>query len=571
MEDKLYDKIIEDYRMTGSVLKTAQNLGTTLVKTQRVLITEGLWGSERSDEIGVLYNRGMAVPEIAKELFISEKTVQAYLPYTKGTYNKSARSGDAIKSDAYRKRNQKMAFKQVKKPKSEVGVNQGGDVKMMDDPVKRVIKLRLELDLKDPSNECLDIFHRLGYIKDGFIREILVPEDITLYALHFAIQKAFGFQNSHLHNFQYPGTVFDKMTGGTPKDVDKLQSDYEWYGAFDEHPNGDGSFRDWLPLCGMYFRFPSEDFDDIYWDDDYDGRKSFKTYLRSKYNVKKPYGGMSEHRMVAKCSANNFMREYPEVHIHMPFGEYYELEKEGKLTEEMRRGTIKPVRDVTMDEMTRFYEQSFDQLLERLEISQALCMPYDDRVSQKAFRKLVDDHETLYEKLAEKYLREKKSLSDKQVLSVLDHDWLEDDIVILPMSDTLIYKYDYGDGWVIRISGVEEYELGAEMDPARRFKKHGASKRSDELADRPKCVYNHAGVRILGDEADDVYHVATTRELRCTYVDGLNLVDDVGGISGFADMLKEYFTGDDEDAENTRIWAKGMGWKDRITKAKSVL
>ena len=41
--------------------------------------------------------------------------------------------------------------------------------------------------------------------------------------------------------------------------------------------------EEWLELCGVLFRFPSEDTDDLYCNDDYDGYLSFKSWLKRKY------------------------------------------------------------------------------------------------------------------------------------------------------------------------------------------------------------------------------------------------------------------------------------------------
>ena len=40
--DNLYQRVIDVYRRTVSVKKTAETVGTTLVRAQRILITEGL-------------------------------------------------------------------------------------------------------------------------------------------------------------------------------------------------------------------------------------------------------------------------------------------------------------------------------------------------------------------------------------------------------------------------------------------------------------------------------------------------------------------------------------------------
>ena len=57
-DENLYQKVIADYRITNSVKKTAQNVGTSLVRAQRILITEGLWSSHTSEQVGELFRKG---------------------------------------------------------------------------------------------------------------------------------------------------------------------------------------------------------------------------------------------------------------------------------------------------------------------------------------------------------------------------------------------------------------------------------------------------------------------------------------------------------------------------------
>ena len=58
---------------------------------------------------------------------------------------------------------------------------------------------------------------------------------------------------------------------------------------------------------------------------------------------------------------------------------------------------------------------------------------------------------------------------------------------------------------------------------------------------------------------------------KCTLVDGLNVVDDVGGLGGFHDMLST-LTGDDpEEKQSMKEWARGMGWTGKMTKPENVL
>ena len=46
--DNLYNQIVSEYLKCGSVKQTAVIVGTSLVRAQRVLITEGLWHSDTS-------------------------------------------------------------------------------------------------------------------------------------------------------------------------------------------------------------------------------------------------------------------------------------------------------------------------------------------------------------------------------------------------------------------------------------------------------------------------------------------------------------------------------------------
>lgn len=43
------------------------------------------------------------------------------------------------------------------------------------------------------------------------------------------------------------------------------------------------SLREYCRLCGILFRFPFGNDEEIHWDDDYDGKKSIRTWMREKY------------------------------------------------------------------------------------------------------------------------------------------------------------------------------------------------------------------------------------------------------------------------------------------------
>jgi hypothetical protein len=119
-------------------------------------------------------------------------------------------------------------------------------------------------------------------------------------------------------------------------------------------------------------------------------------------------------------------------------------------------------------------------------------------------------------------------------------------IDLQPITDVLLYNYDFGDNWKIRITASENCEdlvvsgriTQAELDRAN-----------------VKCREVYRPVLIARD--------------------GDMVMDDVGGISGFVDFLQEIhpdYSGMDEEEkedakrerENNLYWAKSMGWhKDR--------
>jgi len=112
-KDKLYEEIIKTYKSTKSVLKTANKLNTYPIKVRRVLITEGLWESKTSGIIVSMHSQGISVKEIANQLFLSEKNIQSYLPYSRGCYNAKRRTRNGERSKEYRERMKRAYANQV--------------------------------------------------------------------------------------------------------------------------------------------------------------------------------------------------------------------------------------------------------------------------------------------------------------------------------------------------------------------------------------------------------------------------------------------------------------------------
>lgn len=544
--DDIYQQVIADYKITGSVKKTAQNVGTTLVRAQRILLTEGLWSSPTSEKVVALYSGGKTVPEIAAELFVSEKTVQAYLPYirTNKGYGGEDRSADAVKSDDYRKRMQLAADAQVSKEDmarereemeeklraiknieceeleeareardkriTEVPLREdvsGLTVEQLynDHMVKRpeVLKLKLSLNMEYVDEEDMEVLRRYGKVENGITREILVPADITLHALNYAILRAFGWQNSHLHRFCLPKDVFQKLTGGKNR-VD--QYDLVEY---------DGKFKDWVKLCGIYFRYPCEDFEDLYWDDDYEEGQSIKTWFRKKYTGPYEYYGEWEHYSKANAAAMRDMKEHS-------------LEKN------------------TIHELMFDYQGGMDELLERI---------------------------PLIELMIPKGIKEDPNLIDRiDFLERLQKEE-EKDLPVYPVTHELVYSYDYGDGWDVKITLENCYNTMDRDDAQKESGLEGGiivpvtEKRT--LADKAAFdMYNQKLGKAL---ALKVATVAMKNKPIGIAVDGLSLMDDVGGIQGYIDFLRILHGSDPDEREDMKEWAKWMGWTGRMPSPENLL
>ena len=118
--EELFNDVCTMYEWTGSVNETAKNLGISTGKVRKILITEGYDMGYNACKVKELYENGESVKDIAQRLYISEKTVLAYVPYTKGVYNAEDRSGSALRSERYRKKRLMLEY-------SDRVLNPGGD------------------------------------------------------------------------------------------------------------------------------------------------------------------------------------------------------------------------------------------------------------------------------------------------------------------------------------------------------------------------------------------------------------------------------------------------------------
>ncbi len=457
-----YQRIVEAYRQMDSVQQVSGELGISVVKVRKVLITEGLWSSPSSRSVGELYEKGLSTAEIAQQLHMTEKNVQAYTPYARGNYGAEFRSESSQRSKEYRLRKQECLSKQVvqrDRSQNDCKYRKTQEAFDMESTTaeRKTMQLHLELVMPDIAPEEKAELFKLAKISHSLSRDILVPGSMTLHALHFAIQKAFGWQNSHLHHFLLPDEVFQQLC--------------------------QNSFSKWGQLSGILFRFPTENLEDLYWDDDYDGHTSINTWLKRKYCGPYLYGGESEHYLGCQKNLRAFYKHFPRVDIHVPF-DVFSQNRSGNMVEK----TISP-KDATIEEMNRSIDFGSDlgELLERLTLGDLMT------AETNAFHNAPGQ-------------------------------------LSRPITKELLYEYDYGDNWQVRIVLMEN-SSAAQIHP--------------EVAEKEQPI--------------------------CIGRDGINVMDDVGGVYGFYDFLQQLCHADADEKGQMQLWARMQGWNGRQPNAKNIL
>lgn len=607
--DQKYADIVKTYLDTLSIKETADKLHTSEVKVRKVLITENLWSSRTSLMVEHYLKEGKSTAQIAELLSTTEKAVQQYLPYTRGMYNGDERSVAALNSADYRlrihvlqgkinKRRKEIAVENEWRERSEDASDDGNEMMYtvgMQDIKKKiesgemvlleeenypgalrlpesvdrsklpgfdVIRLHLELMRDYDEEETTNVLREYGKVEHGdtISRDILVPSTLPLWALNYAIQKCFGWQNSHLHQFQLPEEQFVKIT--------------------------DGKVGKYAELVGVVFRSPWMDEAEEFWQDDYESG-SFKTWIRQKYTgpfIEIPHG---EGIWQCKEDLKSWRKRYEYVEVeHRIRGEgdsvmeFYNWPKpickeeyESKMPEAggdagtdwqivEEYGTRYKVRkevytfeDIPIDAARYMSERSCMQLLERLRIEEVMALRdrgMDDDLFEGDFvPECFDD--VMDEDL------------QYDIDDCLQYDSPAKQPFVGALTDKLYYNYDFGDNWHVEITG----SFGA--------------------ADLVE-----AG-RLTQEELEEaVATVHTKYRPVCIAQDGYPVLDDVGGMGGFVKFLKginqptrrrRKDDGADEyaeeeyseeyglyaDKQGSLEWAKSLGWSRRRVSNKNLL
>jgi hypothetical protein len=307
--------------------------------------------------------------------------------------------------------------------------------------------IRLHLELADDllDDERHEILRKYGNSSTGYSisRDILIPSDMPLHALHYAAQKLFGWQNSHLRSFHLPDEIYQKMTGGTVKG--------------------------WAAMSGVLFYGIMQDEDDLFWDDDYNGA-SIKVWLRRKYTGPYKYTNENErYESVQAANRESILNDSRPIEVRTK-PEWSPKTRKNKNGNDIVR--VAPIMDLTLEELNNsiMMEQDLSNLLECLPVTSVLAAEDGDLANADQIGKRL---------VHPRYERRTMTLEPE----------------VLPVTHKLFYNYDYGDGWHVAITLLKDCRDLLEMGcvTAGQILEAEAA-----VADkhRPVCLYRD-GLRVM--------------------------------------------------------------------------
>jgi hypothetical protein len=360
-----------------------------------------------------------------------------------------------------------------------------------------------------PADEA-KILAKYGGVAKSISRDVIVPSSLALHQLHYLINMAFGWTNSHLHNFQLPQPLFQTLTKGKLLEI--------------------------APVFGYFLQFPNSTFSDAFWDDDYDESKSPRTWMRSKYLKQYNYGGYSEYWIENQVEIHDLANHVPILDVR-PF----------RWKEEVKPRRVK-FEDATLQDLLDaivFDEGMPDALKESLRLSEILSLNPKDIESAKAVALATDNSSAvLYKQYRDIAIMEAKRKEGSRDMSANFHvarhmERLQkkaEPNETMPIATELLYSYDYGDGWEVDISLVREFG------------------KDNQIVD------DETAAKVIAD-----------CKPICIVKDGLNVLDDCGNIPGYIDMLRTIHEGDREEAIEMSEWARGQGWTGRDVSPKHMI
>lgn len=141
---------------------------------------------------------------------------------------------------------------------------------------------------------------------------------------------------------------------------------------------------------------------------------------------------------------------------------------------------------------------------------------------------------------------------------------------LIPFVHSIMYQYDFGDGWCVKITCEEAYYYNDLYDIADN--QYVVAKLNDAQAIQDWNFYRASDDGRVDDALNELLrHVEYKQLPMCVDADGLNLVDDVGGVWGYVDLIRTLHGDDKEEVQSMREWAESLGWSPKMNKPEKML
>lgn len=175
----------------------------------------------------------------------------------------------------------------------------------------------------------------------------------------------------------------------------------------------------------------------------------------------------------------------------------------------------------------------------------------------------------IIEVIRPKGIKKDENLCFKLSALAKEQEKTERELMVIPVTDEVIYSYDYSDGWEVSIKLTDCYYTITRVDVV----KNGGVPiiLDDERALAEMRSYNMQNKKMDKDLALKIARTYVYEKPECISADGLNVLDDCGGIHGFVDMLRQIHGNDPDEKEEMREWARSMGWTGRMRKVEKIL
>ena len=179
----------------------------------------------------------------------------------------------------------------------------------------------------------------------------------------------------------------------------------------------------------------------------------------------------------------------------------------------------------------------------------------------------------LIELMIPRGIKEDPEINDKIRFLEKRQEKEDNDLPVFPVAHELIYSYDYGDGWDVRITLEDCFYTKDRFDAQRESELSGGIvvPVTDKQVLVDKTAFDMNNQKLGKAMTLKVATVAMKKKPIGLAVDGLSLMDDVGGIHGYIDFLRIIHGEDSDEKQDMKEWAKWMGWTGRMNTPETLI